>query len=284
MNEDDPRGIVDEDDVRAAMRTTIARNPAPPPMTSASALAAARRSARRRNALAGAGAAVALAAVAFATVPLRDALGEPPMTAAGDGQPVMAPSAPVETPDPDDTKPSWPAEASGDATYDSGTHYVKGKRLLDEVLAIVPEGYTAPEMTTPEGMPSRYHQAAVEERGTGYSAYAFVAKGGGTGRILVEVRRPGDGLPGDPCELARSFWGMGGVCEVSTTGGERVGVVKSSSEERLDQWAAFRHEDGTVVFVAEARSADPSLPSLRDVPIPVQKLVDLATDERFLLQ
>ncbi|MBB2944203.1 hypothetical protein FB565_003932 [Actinoplanes lutulentus] len=274
---------MDENDLRAAMRTTMTVSQEPPAMESATALAAGRRAARRRNTLSGAGAAVALAAVALAIVPLRGTLGEPAGLQAA--APVPSPGAGgLPVPGEDETKPAWPAEASGDATYDSGTHFTKGEKLLDEILAVVPKGYTKPEVTTADGIESRYHQATFEDDGAAYLAHAWIAKGGGTGRLLAEVRGSGASMPADVCDLAKSFWGMGGTCTPATVGGEQVGVVADSPDPRLSQWAAYRHADGTVVFVAQGLKADDSVPGLAELPFSVQKLAELATDERFRLQ
>lgn len=102
------------------------------------------------------------------------------------------------------------------------------------------------------------------------------------------MRTAGNDLPSEPCALARQFWGMGGDCEVVTAKGAEVGVVvRSGSENRLDQWAAYRHPDGVVVYLAQSRrsanvenAADP----LTELPLTVGRLAALATDERFHLQ
>lgn len=81
----------------------------------------------------------------------------------------------------------------------SGMHYNQGRKLLDQVLAVVPDGWTTPTGTSADGSPLRYHQAQViGDNGKppwGYEAYAAVAKGGKVGRLLAEVEMAGNGLP-----------------------------------------------------------------------------------------
>ena len=138
---------------------------------------------------------------------------------------------------------------------------------------MVPDGYTEPTGTTDDGTPLQYHQAAVEEKSWGYLAWVAVAKNGGTGQLLAEVHTIDNGLPTEMCPLARTFWRMGGTCQVVTTGGSKVGVVvRPGADDRLDQWAAYRHPDGTVVYVAQSRAAtsgDPSMRPLSKVPLSV---------------
>ncbi|WP_328477253.1 hypothetical protein OHA21_24030 [Actinoplanes sp. NBC_00393] len=276
---------MDENELRDALRTTMTRESEPPPMGSAAALATAKRVAVRRNLLAGTAAAVAIAAItAAAVIPGQNLLGGPGTFPAG--APAPAPTDhPV--PEPDDTKPSWPPEAGGDATYDSGEHFEKGKLLLDELLAVVPEGYTKPAGQTPDGLPLRSHQATVEENFGAYSAIAALSKDGGTGRLLAEVYGPGNVLPIEPCELAKTFWGMDGTCQIEKVAGKRVGVVvKPQQDDRIDQWAAYRHGDGTVVIVAQGRggvSDDPAYRPLVEVPFTVRQVAALAAADQFRL-
>ena len=154
---------------------------------------------------------------------------------------------------------------------------------------MAPKGYTLPTGDGDDGIPLRSHQGAVEGDGSwGYLASAALAKGKGTGRLLVEVHTAGNTLAKEPCELARQFWGMGGTCEESTVGTAKVGVVvKPATDQRLDQWAAYRYPDGTVVFVAQSRNASNvqgGLKPLDRLPLSVPQLAALAVDERFHLE
>jgi hypothetical protein len=295
------RDAVNEDDLRASLRASMTITP-PPPMESAAALTAGRRAVRRRTTLAGAGAtAVVIGVTALAVNSgLRPtAGGEAPWA----GQPAATPTAangsapaPIGTPSAEDpTKPSWPLDGDGqpqeDATARSGERYEQGRKLLDEVLAVVPEGYAKPTGTVAGDIPLRDHQAQVEGDNSGstwsYLAYAAIAQGDRTGRLLAEVHTTGNGLPAEPCALARQFWGLGGDCQVLTVGDAEVGVAKASADNnRIEQWAAYRHPDGVVVYVAQSRSAadvDDGPKPLEKLPLSGRQLATLAADDRFHL-
>ncbi len=283
---------MNENDLRDALRTTLMNEDAPPPMASAPVVAAGRRAVRWRTAITGAGAAVAVVATsALVAGPLLgEGGGGPGFPAAA--APSAMPTTTMPPPDPGETKPSWPAGPDGkpqeDATARSGPRYEQGKLLQERVLAVVPEGWTAPTGTTVEDIPLRDHQAAVEGKAWGYLASVAVAKDGRTGRLLAEVHTPGNGLPSEPCALARQFWGMGGDCEVVTAKGVEVGVVaRPGSDGRLDQWAAYRHPDGVVVYVAQSRrsaNVENAPAPLTKLPLTVSQLAALAVDERFHLE
>jgi hypothetical protein len=295
---------VNENDLREAMHTTLATLPEPPPMDVTATLAAGRRAVRRRSALAVGGSAAAVLALGVliagpgqhwftgggtwdATAAGQPSAPAPPAHDQRSPEPTATPAAPG-----DKTAPSWPTEAPGkpqqDATARSGPRYKQGERLLEELLTVVPDGWATPTGTAADGIPLRDHQAAVEDKAWGYLASAAVAKDGGTGRLLAEVYTKGNGLPAEPCALARSFWRLGGTCEVVTVHGTRVGVVvEPGADDRLDQWAAFRHPDGIVVYVAQSRMAtngDPAMPALRELPLSVRELAAAATDQRFHLE
>lgn len=284
---------MNENDLRAAMRASLTITP-PPPMESAAAVTAGRRAVRRRATLAGAGAAAVLvAATALAVNPgLR-------LVAGGGDAPVAGPGAPSAYPAPsaagDDTKPAWPTDGDGkpqeDATARSGERYEQGRKLLDELLAVVPAGWSKPTGKTADDIPLQEHQATVEGDNTGstwgYLASAAVAKDGRTGRMLAEVHTKNNGLPTKPCELAEKFWGMGGDCDVVAVGSAYVGVVtKPANPNGIDQWAAYRHPDGIVVYVAQSRTAtngERNAGPLKDLPLTLPQLAALAADARFHL-
>ncbi|GAA0462800.1 hypothetical protein Aca07nite_76510 [Actinoplanes capillaceus] len=280
---------MDENELRTAMRATITQNSEPPPMESRTALVTARRAARRRNILACAGTAVVVLGVTLAALPGQGYLG------GGTGwAPAAGPSAPAEAfptafpsgqvPSEENTKPSWPAEASGDATADSGVHYQKGVALLEKLIEVAPAGYTVPNGNRPEDIPWRYHQATVEGDHWVYMVSVPLVKDGGTGQILVEVHEPGNDLPADPCELAQSFWGIGGSCEKrEVRPGEEAGIVAGpSGRDGVDQWVAFQHPDDTVVFVAQGLSTNgEGGKPLKSLPFTIDRLVEFATGDRF---
>ena len=286
---------MDENELRAALRATVTHHPEPPPMESGAAIVAGRRAARRRHLLAGGGAAAAILAVTLAVIPGQGYFpdGGTGIEAAGDPSGAVEPSptgtfrptphagAPSATPLDEKTGPSWPPEASGDATADSGDHFDKGKALLGELLKVAPDGYTVPEGTVADGIELRSHQATIEGEYWAYLSTIALRKGTGTGALLVEVREPGNGLPSDVCEVAKAFWGRGGVCTERSVGGSAVGVVDGAEAA----WAAYRHSDGTVVYVMQALATtygDPAgFTPLTDMPLTTAELAELAIDARF---
>lgn len=296
---------MDENDLRDAMHSLTTLD-TPPPMASSAVLAAGRESVRRRYAMAGAGTAAALAvAVGWGLGP-GSALfaGDGATQAAGPGmQPAAAPSPSATAipmpgfsvppriagppPNPNDTAPVWPLDGDGkpqtDATSKSGHRFEQGVKLRDQLLAVVPDGYD-----TPDGELLRYHQAAVEGDHTGstwrYSAQVAIAKNGGTGGLAAEIYTTGNDRLTEPCALAAQYRQVAGDCQVITVGGAEVGV---STVPGGDQWAAYRHTDGTVVYVAQSRRVNevmlPGTPGLTELPLTTGALAALAADARFHL-
>ncbi|MGC4868078.1 hypothetical protein ACLQ3B_21895 [Micromonospora sp. DT53] len=276
---------MNEEELREGLRSEMAATTPPPPLSTEAALGAARRTHFRRRALwASLGsAAVVLAVTGFAAVATPDGHVYEP---AGQGPPA-APG----------TKEPWPTGPDGqpqeDRTARAGSRYEQGSHLLGEAVSVIPSGYTTPEdpsSQSAEERTLRTHQAQFEEKVDGvdvwsYSSSVAVAQGKGTGRMIVEVHDAGNQLPTEPCDLAQKFWGMRGECQVETVGALRVGVVvRPSGDDRLDQWSAYRHPDGVVVFVAQAVRLDESRPALTKLPFSVPQLASLAVDERFHLE
>ncbi|MET8267920.1 hypothetical protein ACWD8I_27680 [Micromonospora arida] len=280
---------MNEEELREGLRSEMAGITPPPPLSTTAALRAARRTHFRRRALwASLGsAAVVLAVTGFAAVATPDGHVYQP---AGQG-PLTPPDASG------DTKEPWPNGPDGqpqeDRTARAGSKYDQGVHLLTEAVSVVPSGYTTPE--DPPGRSAeermlRTHQAQFEAKVDGvdvwsYSSSVAVAQGEGTGRVIVEVHDAGNQLPTEPCDLAQEFWGMRGACQVETVGAVRVGVVvRPGDDDRLDQWSAYRHPDGVVVFVAQGVRLDESRPALTKLPFSVPQLAALAVDERFHLK
>ncbi|PZF83095.1 hypothetical protein [Micromonospora deserti] len=278
------------EELREALRSEMAATIPPPRLSTAAVLGAARRArVRRRAVLACAGSAAAVLAVTgVAAVGIPGAGGFSP---AGPGpQTIPHPSA-------KDTATPWPTgpdgHPQGDRTARAGSRYDQAIRLLDEIVSVVPAGYTAPENPAnqpADQMPLRAHQAQFEDKVNGadvwsYMSSAAVAQGERMGRLLVEVHTAGSQLPDEPCALARQFWGMQGECQVMTVGAAQVGVVvRPADDDRFDQWAAFRHPDGVVTFVAQGAKLGDGRPELRTLPFSTQQLAALAVDERFHLR
>ncbi|SCG18639.1 hypothetical protein GA0070610_4987 [Micromonospora echinofusca] len=281
---------MNEDDLRDTLRSEMATSTPPPPMATTATLRAARRArSRRRTLWACAGSAATILAVAgAATMFTPDAGGHSP-----------AGPAPQAAPPPSskDTAQPWPTGPDGhpqeDRTARAGSRYDQGIRLLDEIISVVPAGYTAPENPAnqpTDQKPLRTHQAQFEDKVNGvdvwgYMSSAALAKGERMGPLLVEVHTAGNQLPAEPCALARQFWGMQGECQVETVAAAQVGVVvRPGRDDRFDQWAAYRHPDGVVVFVAQGANLDDERPGLTTLPFSVQQLAALAVNERFHLQ
>ncbi|MEO3771719.1 hypothetical protein [Micromonospora sp. B9E7] len=277
------------EELREALRSEMASTNPPPPLSTGDTLDAARRARLRRRALwASLGsAAVVVAVTGFAAVGTPGGRVYQP---AGQRPPV-SPGSSV------DTKEPWPTGPDGrpqeDRTARAGSKHDQGVELLNEVVSAVPAGYSTPE--DPANQPAdqrtlRTHQAQFEDKVNGVDVWSYlssvaVAQGKGTGRVIVEVHAAGNQLPAEPCMLARGFWGMQGECRVETVGAAQVGVViRPGSDDRLDQWSAYRHPDGVVVFVAQGAKLDESRSALTKLPFTVPQLAALAVDERFHLK
>ncbi|MFG2099339.1 hypothetical protein ACGFJ5_01940 [Micromonospora echinaurantiaca] len=276
--------------LRDALRDEMTSTTPPPPLSAHAMLSTARRARMRRRTLwACAGSAAAVLAVAgVATLATPGTSGY---------SPAAPPPQAAPHPSSKDTAQPWPTGPDGqpqeDRTARAGAKHDQGIRLLNEIVSVVPAGYTAPENPAnqpPDQMPLRTHQAQFEDTINGvdvwsYMSSATLAKGDRMGRLLVEVHTAGNQLPTEPCALARQFWGMQGECEVVTVGASQVGVVvRPGRDDRFDQWAAYRHPDGAVVFVAQGEKIGDDQPSLTTLPFSVQQLASLAVDNRFHLQ
>ena len=279
---------MNEDELRAALRATMTATLAPPSMNAADTVGRARRAqVRHRAAWIGSGGA---AAVAIFAVAITVTANRSPATPVGGPPPSPMPTATGQPAPTASDKTVWPTGPDGspqeDRTARAGTQYDKGKKLLDDLVGAVPAGFAVPDAAI-----DRYHQAQFEDRVGGrdiwsYLAIAQVSKDGGTGRVAVEVHAAGNTYGSSTgCELTRQFWSMGGHCREVTVNGVRIGVVdQPGSDDRFDQWAAYRYPDGTVVFVAQGRTsqspaesptATPSKP-LASLPYTVDDLAALA--------
>jgi hypothetical protein len=200
-----------------------------------------------------------------------------------------------EQPTETDTSTSWP-NGQTDRTADNGPEFERGQRLLDELDAVVPPGYESPDdlLGTGElaGAPMKDHQAQYGETVEGvevwdYMADAIVTKGNRFGRLLAEVHTPGNGATGEGCDLAPALWGLeAGACSEVMVDGKRVGVFHASNPEfdQFDNWAGYLHDDGTVVWIAQAGfRAFTNFPPLDGPPLTERRLAELAADPRFHL-
>ena len=159
---------------------------------------------------------------------------------------------------------------------------------MKDLLAIVPAGYTTLDNPgTDQLVPSRMSQAQFENKVGGKDAWSYLAsiqvgKDGGVGQLLVTVYEPGlIAASDDMCKVAGAFWANPAGCRlVTTTAGLTVGVATGPSDS-FDQWAAYRHADGTVVFLAQAKADERpggGAKALSALPLPEDRLAALVTD------
>ncbi|MFC7618126.1 hypothetical protein ACFQV2_36810 [Actinokineospora soli] len=266
---------MDENELRRAFARVMDDNP--PPMDPDAALERARADLRRRkNLLLGGGAAAAVAVIAAGAFAVAGVTGAGPLEPAAGPRPA-----------PGSTAPDWP-DGQDDRTASEGPHHARGLELLDLATAALPAGLGSPDLEWTEERhgPTRAHQAQYADSGAWeYMVTMPVGADGRYGTLLVEVHTPGNADPADPCGLAQDLWGMGGECAVRDVGGKQVGLVLTpTGDDRFEQWAAYRHPDGTTVSIAQARAFDGvAEPGLAQPPLTVDQLLDLVTDNRFAL-
>jgi hypothetical protein len=286
---------MNEQELRRAMRATMATATAPPAMNETPVLDAARRAERRRRARwAGVGsAAAAVAVVGVAVVVVAATSGAGGDQAAGPAGTTTTSTTKTGTTT-RGTEPSWP-NGQTDRTAPNGPEYDKGVALLTELGSVVPAGYELPDGLKGTGdlagAPMQYHQAQYADTVDGsevweYLADVVVTKGSGYGRLLAEVHTPGNGMTGEGCGLKPGLWGMRGTCTEVVVDGKRVGVFTPDRGEadQFDQWAGYRYDDGTMVFIAQAHDrAYTNFPPLAGPPLSTKRLAELAADPRFRL-
>ncbi|MFF5231843.1 hypothetical protein [Dactylosporangium sp. NPDC000521] len=296
---------MNEDDFRVSLRGALDSSTPPPPMSPAVAVATGRQAVRRRNLVAGGaglGVTAVVAAVAVAVAgggsgsAAPQQVGAPPSVAATAGSaPPTAPATLPTSPAPGDSKEVWPTGPNGqpqqDRTARAGHKFDQGEQLMRDLLAVVPAGYTALDNPgTDQLVSSRMSQAQYEGKVAGKDAWSYLAatqlgKGGGVGQLLVTVYEPGlIAATGDACAVAGGFWTRPASCRLVTTAGVTVGVATGGPGHGYDQWAAYRHPDGTVVFLAQSKTDDRpggGDQGLAALPLPEDRLAALVVDERF---
>jgi hypothetical protein len=291
---------VNEQELRQAMRTTMATASAPPPMNETPVLDAARRAIRRRRArwagVSSAVAVVAVVGVAVAVVVATSGGADPGGRGGAAPAGTTTSSAGNDTSNVEPTKPSWP-DGQTDRTARSGPHFDQGVALLEALVESVPPGYESPPGLKYED-PSyagagylRGNQAQYIDTFDGvqvwtYDAQLPLVQGKGVGELYVEVTSPGTPVTGEGCSLGTEFWGMKATCAEHTVSGEKVGVFTPAADERrdFDSWAGYRDDDGRVVFVAQSAGfVGSGKPGLTEPPLAATRLAQLAADPRFRL-
>lgn len=295
---------MNEEDLNEAFHDVIVRSRPPESMDPGRALEQARR-ARKRRQVRWAGAAVAALVVAAGAGPVLIAnytgnRSEAPLVAGDTGTTPSAstPSAstPTRVPTPTvvgtvapKTRKSndpWP-EGQTDRTATAGPRADRAVTLMNNLSSSVPAGFSAPNLKFPDGRSMRWPQAQYasndgEQDYWEYMATIPVQKGDRAGKLLVQSTTP-DGKPAtDPCTLARKFWGGTGACTVTDVSGKKVGVLTTNGHGSFDQWAAYRYDDGTVVYLAQAKKIDDSGRSPLTQPVFTNRqLAELATSAKF---
>ena len=303
---------MNEHEFRRALRTSMSATAEPPPMGEAAVLDAAKRDRTRRRAMwAGASSAVAVAAIAVGVVivaPSTSGGGNGGDLGVGGAPPSVRPTEDLapehETtparvvPDPGggDTETQWP-DGQTDRTATAGPQFDRGVALLAELAAVVPPGYESPDDLVGDGnsagLPMRYHQAQYADTVDGvdvweYMAETAVTKGDGVGRLLAQVSTPENRATGEGCDLATVSWGVEGECAEIVVDGKRVGVVTATGHDpernQFEQWASYRHDDGTLVSVAQSTYRSfTEFPPLSGPVFTARQLAELAADPRFHL-
>jgi len=289
-----------EQDFREALRKTMDAVSPPPQMSDATVLAAAHRDRRRRRTLwASAGTAVVVAAIAVGVVLIA------PSKSGGDGVQVGGPqpksteevpppratgSATEETNVPEESDDTLPPGMT-DRTQQSGPEHERGVTLagaLDEVMASAGYGTPGDLKGTGElaGAQLKRDQANYDGKVDGvekwtYTAITPVTKGDGVGEVFVDVTKTSE--QGSGCDLVGSSE-LGGRCEEITVDGKKVGFVDvdDSIHEHVDQFAVYRHDDGTIVNISQSLDFGfTDLPALSKLPFTPDQLAALTLDPRF---
>ena len=256
---------MDERELRAAMQQAVAV--APPPMSDAPVLATARHAlTRRRAVLASAGSAAVVALVAVGVAVLAPSQSDGGGVRVGGGPP-----APL-------------------------THDQQAAALAATLDELAPAGYGTPDdMTGVDDFADRTlknHKAMAAGKVGGtevwnYAASTPLVKGDGVGELLATVFTSGAESTGEGCALTPVAWdATTAACEEVAVRGQKVAVadVTPTAGDGLPpaQWAGFRHEDGTVVFVMQSAEVPRSGgPALTAMPMTSAQLADLATDPRL---
>ncbi|MFG2109944.1 hypothetical protein [Micromonospora chersina] len=285
---------MNEDELRGALRHTMAATSPPQPMSTTDALVAGRRARFRRRVVSfcvgSATALVLVAAVGFTGVlgsgsNYRPADAKPPSGSTADPRATTPPGTvrctPASCPHlglPDLSQEEWDARRT------------RARQMLNDLLAALPGGYTVGRDD-----PLNSPDSGASSSGM-YQAHFTVRQGKQTGVVLLEVHTPqsniGNRWQGDGCDLALEIWPYPrGKCQLVNVGLVKVGVARArwSNEDppRSAQWAGYRHPDGVLVKVAQISSPDISahrfgvLPELKKLPFTAQQLAELAVSERF---
>lgn len=281
---------MNEQDLKMAFQDVVVASSPPPAMDPGRALDVARKArSKRRSSITGAVVAVLVVGVGLGSAFALNPTGTTEaMMGAGPSSSSSSSSSSTGS-----SKVEWP-NGQTDRTATNGPQSDRAKKLLGELTAVLPAGYEAPRLKyndpSYQNMDMQRTQAQVASNPGDspevwqYWATTPVRKDGKVGWLNVEVSTPNPKLPTDPCALARTFWGMGGPCQVYDVKGAKVGVVQSnpSGRDQFDKWATYMAPDGQVVTIAEDdKYVGGGYPELAGQVFTEQQLAELATDPRF---
>lgn len=279
---------MNEQDLKRAFQDVMVASSPPPSMDPSRALGTARRARSRRRAVwAGAAVMVLVVGVGIGASFLAPRGAVEPTLQAGNQPPATTlPPTTRQSGDP------WPG-GQNDRTQTNGPRADKAVAVMNELTSSLPLGMTSPDLKHPDGRPMRWPQAQYGSSVGEPDYWEYMAMipvqddTGAVGQLLVQTRTP-DGKPaGDACVLAQTFWGMPGQCSVVEVNGLKVGLVtkNTSGRDDFDQWAAVRHTDGTVVFLAQSlKTRDGQHRPLTHQVFTTQRLTELVTDPKFHLK
>jgi hypothetical protein len=291
---------MNEEDLKEAFHDVIVRSSPSSSMDPARALDQGRR-VRKRRRVAWAGAAVVTLTVGAVAGPtlianLADNGSAGPMVAGNTPSQAVPTTVSTVAPTPKagstvvpttrKTGDPWP-EGQTDRTASAGPRAVRVGALMADLSSAVPAGFSTPNLKYPDGRSARWPQAQYasadgEQDYWEYMATIPVQKENQVGRLLVMSTTP-DGKPAtSPCKLALTFWGASGTCAIVDVDGKKVGVVTAKKGSDYEQTAAYRYDDGTVVFLAQAKKTD--LPGKSPLTQPVfttQQLAEQVTSAKF---
>ncbi|TCC34723.1 hypothetical protein [Kribbella sindirgiensis] len=289
-----------EEDLNEALRDVIVRSTPPPSMDPAHTLDRARRARKRRRAAwAGVAAGVLVVGVGAGPALVANITGPRSvgqMVAGSPGTPSAFPSAstpppvstvaPTTAPNTRKTGDPWP-EGQVDRTASAGPRADRSVTLMNDLSSSVPAGFSTPNLKDSDGHSLRWPQTQYassdgEPDYWEYMATIPVQKDNRVGQLLVQSVTP-DGKPAaDICTVAKRFWGGTGTCTVTDVSGKKVGVLTTKGDGSYDQWAAYRYDDGTVVFLAQAKKCDRAGRTPLTQPIfTARQLAELAISPKF---
>ena len=218
----------------------------------------------------------------------------------GEPSGVGAPADPrTKFPDPD-----MPLGPDGlplvDGVVTSGPRYEQGARLLAELIAVVPAGFTVPTTDSvplgPDtaGQPpppdfdrfARTHQTSWVQKTAGIDVWVSnaslaVSAGPNTGMLAIMLTTPGaPDMDDDMCTNLDAE--PGASCQLVDVGGREVMLFTLTDRPVSMQRAEYTHPDGTTVSIMQIQ--DGVGDGKNALPQPVfstRQLVELAANDRF---